>query len=270
MHPTRVARFLALVGMILLLGVIFLRGVSLSGTFNQVMENKTSLFPDPWIPTLGNYTISSDGTQLYFLSAGNSGVSDPPTWYTMSVNGGPVTVTEKPQADLSPFLLSNGQVYITQAGEKTLVSGSSNNLRVTEAVRSPNEQFLAYAALLPNGKRDLYMLSVSGELNFLGEENNLFDIAWSPDSQYIAFIAPRNGTDQVLMLDQGGQELKQITADPTRKSRPRWSPDGKSLIFPVHPYPKQCFECLRRQGHPNPYSNACANYRCSSSRRLPG
>lgn len=59
-------------------------------------------------------------------------------------------------------------------------------------------------------------------------------VAWSKDSTRIAFSAKREGDDQsqvyILNLDAGG-EAERITNLTLGARQPKWSPDGKSVLF---------------------------------------
>ena len=73
--------------------------------------------------------------------------------------------------------------------------------------------------------------------------DNLYDVRdvrdpqRSPDGQWVAYTVTRairdtdkNDTD-VWMVSWDGREHLQLTSTPDSESRPRWSPDGKSLAF---------------------------------------
>jgi Tol biopolymer transport system component len=66
-----------------------------------------------------------------------------------------------------------------------------------------------------------------------------WDLAWSPDGTRFAFTCD---TD-ICTLRSDGTGLTQLTFAPTVEKRPKWSPDGRQLVFQVangtstqHPY----------------------------------
>ncbi len=65
-------------------------------------------------------------------------------------------------------------------------------------------------------------------------------VAWSPDSQRLAFSAKREGDDvsQIYVLDvaDGGEALR-VTSLSTGARSPQWRPDGKALLFTSTVFP---------------------------------
>jgi dipeptidyl aminopeptidase/acylaminoacyl peptidase len=65
-------------------------------------------------------------------------------------------------------------------------------------------------------------------------------MAWSPDSQRLAFSAKREGDDvsQIYVLDvaDGGEALR-VTSLSTGARSPQWRPDGKALLFTSTVFP---------------------------------
>jgi TolB protein len=53
----------------------------------------------------------------------------------------------------------------------------------------------------------------------------------SPDGKQIAFIAFKDGTPNVFVVDIDGGNKRQVTNRATACGRVRWSPDGKQLSF---------------------------------------
>lgn len=65
-------------------------------------------------------------------------------------------------------------------------------------------------------------------------------VAWSPDSQRLAFSAKREGDDvsQIYVLDiADGGEAVRVTSLSTGARSPQWRPDGKALLFTSTVFP---------------------------------
>ena len=73
--------------------------------------------------------------------------------------------------------------------------------------------------------------SLDGSRTRAGAESGL---AWSPDSRRLVFTAKREGDEvnqaYVMDLATGGEAMR-VTSLSTGASSPRWSPDGKMLLF---------------------------------------
>jgi dipeptidyl aminopeptidase/acylaminoacyl peptidase len=75
------------------------------------------------------------------------------------------------------------------------------------------------------------------------------DIAWSPDSQRIAFVTKREGDDvnQVYTLDLSGGEAHRVTSLSTGAAAPVFRPDGKAILFISDVYPNAADEEANRR-----------------------
>jgi TolB protein len=54
--------------------------------------------------------------------------------------------------------------------------------------------------------------------------------AYSPDGSTIAFASDRNGRFEIYTIRTDGSRLRRLT-DTGDDQRPRWSPDGKQIVF---------------------------------------
>jgi dipeptidyl aminopeptidase/acylaminoacyl peptidase len=63
--------------------------------------------------------------------------------------------------------------------------------------------------------------------------------AWSADSTRLAFTAKREGDEvaQVYVLDLSGGEAQRVTHFPSAASSPKFSPDGRAILFQAMTYP---------------------------------
>jgi len=119
--------------------------------------------------------------------------------------------------------------------------------RVSSPVVSPDGKWVVFSVTEPSydpqqQRSDLWIAATDGSapprrLTFTkGSES---DAAWSPDSRRIAFSARREGDEaaQIYVLDLDGGEAIRYTDLSTGASAPRWSPDGKRLLFQSTVYP---------------------------------
>ncbi len=132
---------------------------------------------------------------------------------------------------------------------------------------SPDGKTIAFAAIDPESKEDkerkdhyadfevvreeyrfthLWTFAVAealktpqeGKRRTSGKDFTVGGFSWSPDGTKIAFSAAVNpdlingGTSDIYLLDlSAGDAVKKIVAQPGPDNNPRWSPDGRSIIF---------------------------------------
>jgi len=120
--------------------------------------------------------------------------------------------------------------------------------RVSAPNPSPDGRWVVFSVVEPaydekDQVSDLWIVPADGSakphrLTFTkGGESG---VAWSPDSQRIAFSAKREGDDasQIYILDfAGGGEAVRLTSLSTGARSPQWRPDGKALLFTSTVYP---------------------------------
>lgn len=115
--------------------------------------------------------------------------------------------------------------------------------------------------LSPDGRQLLYLLTGPVDWKSNGRSTHIWQVPvgggapvqltngpsgeseprWSPDGQWIAFIARRGDSPQVHIMRSDGQEATAVTQRPTSAPHPdtssgrlsslSWSPDGSSLFF---------------------------------------
>jgi dipeptidyl aminopeptidase/acylaminoacyl peptidase len=74
-------------------------------------------------------------------------------------------------------------------------------------------------------------------LNDLYQIKNFADPQYSPDSKMITFVVTESflkegkSNQDVYIMNADGSEMKNLTNHPSSDNHPRWSPDGKSIMF---------------------------------------
>jgi dipeptidyl aminopeptidase/acylaminoacyl peptidase len=78
---------------------------------------------------------------------------------------------------------------------------------------------------------------VVGRQRTKGRDFTIGGFSWSPDASRIAFSATINpdlvqgGTSDIYVIDLARDDVKKIVSQPGPDSNPRWSPDGRQLVF---------------------------------------
>jgi Tol biopolymer transport system component len=93
----------------------------------------------------------------------------------------------------------------------------------------PNGQ-VVFASNRSRGVFQVWSISIGtrGLTQLTNAANGAQFPAWSPSGSEIAYVAPdKNGNEYIWIMDADGANQRQLTAG----TRPRWSPDGKRLVF---------------------------------------
>lgn len=64
--------------------------------------------------------------------------------------------------------------------------------------------------------------------------DNAFNPAYSPDGKYVAYDASRSGPRRIWISDSNGHNPQQVSTDTSEEAshvRPRWSSDGRRIVF---------------------------------------
>ena len=78
---------------------------------------------------------------------------------------------------------------------------------------------------------------VAGRQRTKGDAFTVGAFSWSPDSTRIAFSGTINPdlvqgtTSDIYVLDLAGNDVKKVVSQPGPDNNPRWSPDGRQLVF---------------------------------------
>ncbi|HVQ31358.1 MAG TPA: hypothetical protein VMV21_17315, partial [Vicinamibacteria bacterium] len=83
-------------------------------------------------------------------------------------------------------------------------------------------------------------------LHAFESEEGFAGIGLSPDGRSIAFVAPaRDGFAQIFVVPSAGGPPVQVTSDPTNKTQPSFSPDGKTIALTLWRYDELFFALER-------------------------
>jgi tricorn protease len=100
-----------------------------------------------------------------------------------------------------------------------------------EGIVSPDGRHIAYT----DKNYDIWVRSLSGSrvLRVASSlEGSISDLAWSPDSRWLAFVQdPANWNSQIRLYSLDDTSITDLTTDRAQSYSPAWSPDGKWMYF---------------------------------------
>jgi hypothetical protein len=252
MDPSRAAILLRNIGAVFLFIVFGLRGLSISLTQDAAAAiqvrpaEEIENLPDPLplyfgederevLPVLRDYTISQDGQRVTFqaglVSTDDTNELIRSGWYQMPLSGGAIMPAEEPVEDIRPFVLRRDQLFLLVSDGVSMATGSPRGTLVVRTALSPDRSAMAFAAIQRNGSWGLFVLYTDEQLEWLGDEEQINELVWSPDSEQLAYIAPREGVSQIIRVFRNGGEHAQLTFDDSIKQDLAWSGDGSSIAY---------------------------------------
>jgi tricorn protease len=100
-----------------------------------------------------------------------------------------------------------------------------------EAVPSPDGKWIAHH----DKNRELWLLNVESKASTriaTCPDGDFSDLEWSPDSRWLAYVAPGTNTfDRIWLYGVESRAATAFTTDRYDSRSPAWSPDGKWLYF---------------------------------------
>jgi Tol biopolymer transport system component len=133
----------------------------------------------------------------------------------------------------------NQETGETQPVKELMLQDFSEDVTHTEW--APDGRSILFQAIHFPGQQGLYRVPREGghvsSLYTFTSEQRVPGFGVSPDGKWLAFVQPAaDGWMQVYRVSMSGGDLKQLTFDPSHKTQPTWSPDGKMVAFTVWTY----------------------------------
>jgi Tol biopolymer transport system component/DNA-binding winged helix-turn-helix (wHTH) protein len=226
---------------------LFLELVSL-----ETRERRAITHPPPQILGDTSPAFSPDGATLAFSRNISDGTGD---LYRVSVSGGePQRLTFDNRdtfgldwsSDGKSVLFSSSRAGIyslwrvpASGGEPTWLAGGGTKMKHPSSARAKNViafENWTYEVNLwraPSGSGRTLPADAPRRLTQTADQWN-FDPHVSPDGTRIAFVSTRSGSEEIWLEGADGEKPTPLTAfDGARLETPRWSPDGKRLVFSV-------------------------------------
>lgn len=176
---------------------------------------------------------SPDGQWLAFLS---NRIEDKNQIFLISPEGGEAQQLTKSETAINSFAWSeDGQMIAYAATEPTAqpLKDRKDYFGDYDVVR----EGYSYVHLWTFNLADAMSAPVVGKQRTKKKDFSINSFAWSPDGSAIAFSATVNpdliqgATDDVYLLKLSDDSVKKIVDQPGPDSNPRFSPDGKQVVF---------------------------------------
>jgi TolB protein len=162
----------------------------------------------------------------------NSSFLTGPTWGRAPEGGDRIVYS----TDRDNFVMALWVINGLNGRPQPIFSLSQLGTHVEGAAISPDGTFVAFARDMVDGANVrstwLYIVDLNtGLFSAIGEGlTNVYDPAWSPDGQWIAYAAREGNQTHLWVVHPDGTGRQRLVGD-GRNRGPAWSPDGAQIAF---------------------------------------
>jgi Tol biopolymer transport system component len=183
------------------------------------------------------------GRRLTFFSRGAETY-----WPRWSPDGRAIAfaTTSKKTGRHAPHLVGVDPESGATTSEAREIEGLALDADVVDLAFTPKGDALVALAHVGPGQQAIVTFPMSGGparvVRRIASEHINAGFALSPDGAEVVFVAPApDGFVQLFRAPLEGGEPRQITSDPSDKTQPAWSPDGKTIALTVWRYDAALF-----------------------------
>jgi hypothetical protein len=147
-----------------------------------------------------------------------------------------VFLSERSRLSIDMFLADVASGKVIRQLTKTAADPHFDSLEFLASAGdwAPDNKRFVFSAL-SKGQPVLTVIDVDTGQRLMEHEfadiGEIFNPAWSPGGQQIAFSALKGGVLDLFLFDVTTRAVTQLTNDPFADSDPEWSPDGKQLAW---------------------------------------
>jgi TolB protein len=168
------------------------------------------------------HTVNLDGQNVRRLTHKKNVWDSSPTW---SPDGQMIAFAREYRGDDGQFL-----------GEIWLMNADGTNKQQIKALKGSSPEFMPDGRLLYQTMTEPSQISIANidgtEITQLtNDDSNNYHAKISPDGKQIAYLANRDGNQEVYVMDINGSNQRRITKNYISEWDPAWSLDGSKVLF---------------------------------------